>query len=197
MTLPIASEDDLKAIVANALPEGSPNEGGPFYQDLFYEFHAAVDGHMAAAHKLISQESEEIDHESVEHFVAALEAHGNRLIDALLPRYEIAVRAHPDRKNALRDDWVGTLSDYVEAAALEYDGLDWMDRGQFLRTMVQLAEMRLTLRIDHVIRGLVIEPKSKPKWFERHPVAYAVGLLVIGALLGGLVDAGVTLVTGG
>lgn len=190
-----ASEDDLKGIVADASREGQPE--GAFHQDLRYEFHRAKHGHARDAAGLILDHSERIDDGSVRDFAAMIEVYGNRFIDALLPRYAIAAQANPDERERLRSEWFRTLDNYLKSAASEYDGFAWMDGGEGLRDALRSIEIRFILRIDHGIRGIVIEPKPEQKWHERHPVAYAVGLVVLGALLAGLVDAVVKAVTGG
>lgn len=197
MTLPIASEGE--DIVRNASGGGEPRGEGVFYEDLRYQFRQSIDAHAEEFSRYVLAQTDHgvADHGAVEGLVAILTAHGARFVDALLPRYEIAFRAAPDFKEILRDDWVGTLADYFEMASREYDCLRWLDGPEFFTAMAKIAQFQLEDRIDHGIRGIVIEPKPVPKWHERHPVAYAVGLVVLGALLAGLVDAVVKLVTGG
>lgn len=191
-----ASPEDLKRILKNAPTKATPASESAFYKDLRYEFLNAHEGHSEHARRLTGDydAADLADQHAVFDFGRVAEEHGARFVDAILPRYELAVRALPHLKQALRDDWVGTASDFIEQARLEYGGLPWSDGGGGMDMMLRFVEIRLHERIDHAIRGVVIPPK--PKWHERWPVAYAVVLLAIGAALGSVADFVVTALTG-
>lgn len=189
-----ASPADLKRISKNARTKATPDEESVFYKDLRYALVTAREGHSEEAHKLVMQVTTyAYADKSVQEFGRAVETHGAHFVDAMLPRYELALKAHPHLKQTFRDDWFETLHDFIEIASQEYRPLDWSN-GSKLQTMMQVVETRLRERIDYASRGIVTPPT--PKWHERHPVVYAVGLIVFGAVLGGVADAVVKALTG-